>query len=155
MIWKFNDFIKKSFSMYWKQPLQRSFCLKNCKLRDSTTAATQRNKRIPHLKMVQWYSEMEINPTVVRMIGQVWFSRSSMLVSRESGELSFARVPWSKKPANCLKDVLADDFVSLQPSEFSGGVVGTGKQLRQLLLRLPPESFCRTSYILSVHISLK
>ena len=92
-------------------------------LRDSTTAVTQKEQEnTSSQKGSTNYSEIEINPTVVRMIGQVWFSRSSMLVSGESGELSFAKGALVKeKPANCLKDVLTDDFVSLQPSEFSGG----------------------------------
>ena len=92
------------------------------------------------------------------MIGQVWFSRSSMIVSGESGTLSFAKGALIKQePNNCLADMLSDDFVSVQPTDLSGGSwLQTGKEFCvDLLRRLPPESFWNRSCIPFVHIFLK
>ena len=149
---------ENQFARYWKQPLSTLVLLEKLQeLRDSIESTGQTGKESTSSpKTSTNYSDIEINPTVVRMIGQVWFSRSSMSVSGESGELSFAKGALVKEePANCLKDVLADDFVSLTPSEFSGGSwLGTGKQLRKLLLRLPPESFLSNKlYPICPHIS--
>ena len=150
---------ENQFSMYWKQPLSTLVLLEKLQeLRDSTTAITQKEKENTSSQNGSTnYSEIEINPTVVRMIGQVWFSRSSMLVSGESGELSFAKGALVKeKPAKCLKDVLADDLFHCNHQNFLEGVgwvlENNSDNCYFVFLR---NHFCRTSYILSVHISLK
>jgi tetratricopeptide (TPR) repeat protein len=147
---------ENQFSMYWKQPLSALVLLDKIQEYRDVDEKKAQGLSTKTASQSDVYSTIDINPTVVRMIGQVWFSRSSMIISGESGKLSFAKGALIKQePKSCFTEVLSDDFVSLLPADFSGGSwLSTGKTLRKLLLRLPPDSFLLNKlYPVCPHIS--
>ena len=88
---------------------------------------------------------LEISPAAARIIGQIWYTRGSMRVSGDSGQIVFAEGGIVREdPTGALEELLEEPFLNVHPLSISGGDrIKTGNRIFSLFQIDPPDSWMK------------
>ncbi|MBM76423.1 MAG: hypothetical protein CMK59_13540 [Proteobacteria bacterium] len=87
--------------------------------------------------------ELDISPASARIIGQIWYTRGSMRISGDAGQVVFAEGGIVREdPTGALEELLEEPFLNVQPLQISGGDrIKTGERIFSSFQITPPESW--------------